>query len=559
MRQVLASHEEPGLVRVAGVSPVIAAARVEISDPTIIDSVAEVLRSDPAVESVERSHFWYADEIRPRMASVVPVTPDDPDYARQAWHYHMIDLPEAWTIATGSAEVTVAVVDDGIRFDHPAIAANLTDDGYDFVDDIIILTCTGLATNAYDGDGYDPDPTNPMDMNQNISRLPCYPKRDGNHGLHVAGTIGAVGNDGVGGTGINWNIKIRPVRALGLAGGHPYDVAQAVLYAAGLPADDGNGGTVQAAYGAPIINMSLGGTNEPSFMHDAIIAATNAGSLVMAAAGNVPTTDPHYPASGEETVGISALGPDGILASYSTRGAMVDIAAPGGDPIDGDHSFRVYSTAWDYVDGVPVWAVKYGTSMAAPHVSGVAALLKGYDPSLTRDQLRARLLEYAVDAGREGFDEEYGHGVLNAWNSLTQTHHLPVGDLYARLYDASTGSVVRQVSIGPGRGFQFEQTAIGNYWVFAGEDVDDDTMLGIPGRRWGAYGGVTSPTPFEVTGPSIHDASFAFGYPAGSALGNVDNPHRVLVGTSFFDAVATEKWTKFEVSEAGSHTLETFP
>src|SRR5205085_10739033 len=125
----------------------------------------------------------------------------------------------------------------------------------------------------------------------------------GGHGVHVAGTMGAVGNDHVAVTGVNWNVKIRPVRALGVGGfGEFYDIAQGILYAAGLPADNGKSGTVQAATGAKIINLSLGGPDPDTTLHSAIISATNAGALVVAAAGNAGTSAPHYPAAYPEVL-----------------------------------------------------------------------------------------------------------------------------------------------------------------------------------------------------------------------------------------------------------------
>src|SRR5207244_1747581 len=169
---------------------------------------------------------------------------NDPFSPIQAWHYGMIDAPRAWDLTKGSASDTVAVVDDGIRFDHPDIAANLTSDGYDFVSvgSPYPVCAGGTADNTGDGDGYDPDPTDPVSYDYDFTNG-CItgPRALGNHGLHVAGTIGAVGNNGEGGTGVNWTVRIRPVRVLDVIGsGAYYDVAQGILYRAVLP---GAGGT----------------------------------------------------------------------------------------------------------------------------------------------------------------------------------------------------------------------------------------------------------------------------------------------------------------------------
>src|SRR5205823_14567397 len=242
-------------------------------------------------------------------AATVRTVPNDPDYLFQAWHYGLIDLPRAWSITQGSSAVLVAVVDDGIRFDHPAIAANLASDGYDFVStaDSVSLCSGGKISNAADGDGPDPDPTIPASYSLDSTRTCFAPDSLGAHGLHVAGTIGAVGNDGIGVTGVNWSVRIRPVRALGAAGfGTLYDVAQGILYAAGLPADDGAGGTVQVTTGARIINVRLGGYFNDPTLHNAIVSAANTGALIVAAAGNDATSAPHYPSAYPEVLGVAA-------------------------------------------------------------------------------------------------------------------------------------------------------------------------------------------------------------------------------------------------------------
>src|SRR5207302_730672 len=126
------------------------------------------------------------------------VVPNDTFFAIQSWHYGLIDLPRAWTITTGSPSVLVALVDDGTRFDHPALAGNLTSDGYDFVTaaDTLPLCAGGTITNdADDSTGYDPNPTIPASYSLDSTKT-CYNPDDiGAHSVHVAGTIGAVGHD----------------------------------------------------------------------------------------------------------------------------------------------------------------------------------------------------------------------------------------------------------------------------------------------------------------------------------------------------------------------------
>ncbi len=492
----------PTGLRLRGISPALLAARISVP-PERLDAVQAALLRSPHVASVERETLFYGfDEL-------TGVTiPNDPYWRSQMWNYNTIDLPEAWNLTTGSSQVVVAIVDDGIRFDHPAISGNLTNDGYDFVSSGPVSVCGVLYDKAGDGDGYDADPTVPYKFD---STTCAYGDA---HGLHVAGTIGATGNDGIGVTGVNWSVRLRPVRVLGIDGtGSNYDIAQGILYAAGLPADDGAGGTVQAPSAARIINLSVGGPNNSTVLSNAVTAATQAGALVVAAAGNGSTSTPYYPAAYSDVVSVSAVGPDWELASYSNFGSTVDIAAPGGDFSDGNATDGVFSTNWDFSTNSPTYKFLQGTSMAAPHVSGVAALLLAREPDLTVDQLRSRLLDYAVDLGTPGRDDIFGWGLLNARNSLTATH-APQRDLYVRLYDAGSGSIVSTVRAEPDGTYSFPGLEDGSYYVFAGLDREGDQLAGWPGRMWGAFGsGTASPVAIGVSGAGTYTAQFSVGWP----------------------------------------------
>jgi len=521
IRARLAAGAWASRTELRGVSAALLSARLRVVDTTELDQIATALRQDPAVLSVERNGIVHLDthqasllEAAATAAAATPVAPSDQLYAWQAWDYGMIDLPRAWQITTGSGAVLVAVVDNGIRYDHPAVAANLTHDGYDFVSDVSVAVCGGgHISNAGDGDGYDADPTMPADYNYD-EKNSCVKglTTSGDHGLHVAGTIGAVGNDGVGTSGINWSVRIRPVRVIGVGGsGSFYDIAQGILYAAGLPADNGKGGTVQAPSGARVINVSLGGPSGSSALHNAVIAATNAGSLVIAAAGNDGSTTALYPAAYPEALAVSAVGPDGQLASYSTHGSAIDIAAPGGDIADGGGTYGVMSSVWNFVTNAPAYDSWDGTSMAVPHVAGVAALLLAQNPSLTGAQLRSRLTTWAVDAGPAGPDNLYGAGIVNARNSLTQSFAPPVR-LYALLYDAATGRLVAQVPTANGV-YSFAGLDDGSYLVYGGADENGDGQVAVAGRAWGTLGGTATPTPVTVDGAGTYGASFAVALP----------------------------------------------
>jgi subtilase family protein len=554
MRSHLAPHLRVHDATITGVSPVIRAMRLRVHRPVELAEVAAALRKDPTVATVERSGL-----LRP--ASLDRVPSNDPLYAYQAWHYGMIDLPEAWGITTGSAGVLVAVVDDGIRFDHPGIAANLTSDGYDFVTDASIALCSGgTVSQSGDGDDYDPDPTNPAgyDYDPSISCLGDL-QSFGGHGLHMAGTIGAVGNDGIGVSGVNWSVRIRPVRALGAGGGQPFDVAQGILYAAGLPVDDGKGGIIQAAVGARVINLSLGG-GDYTVVRDAVTAASNAGALIVAAVGNEFGSAPQYPAAYPEALSVSAVGPDRQLTSYSNLGSTAGIAAPGGDIPDDDLTFGVRSTMWNFVTSTPTYGTGAGTSISTSHVSGVAALVLAQNPGLSRSQLRARLTSYAVDAGAPGPDEQYGAGIINARNSLAQNFG-PPRQLRARLYDAITGAALNTVAVSSDGSYSFT-VVDGEYRIFAGQDENSDQRIGVAGRRWGALGGAASPSVITVAGPGTHHASFSIGFPAEvEPNGTFGSAHVLPVGGYLLGRLTSTDADIYRVliDHSGDYTFETVP
>ncbi|MFV1959489.1 MAG: S8 family serine peptidase, partial [Planctomycetota bacterium] len=326
--------------------------------------------------------------------------PDDTYYDLQ-WSYDMIDLPRAWDITTGSDAIVVAVVDTG-QTNHPDLAGRQIA-GYDLI---------SSASIAGDGDGIDSDPTDEGDL--------AMGSRSSFHGTHVAGTIGAVTNNGKGVAGVTWNTRIMHVRALGRGGGTDYDVANAILYAAGLENSSGH----VASPRAHVINMSLGGPGFSQTLADACDAARDAGVTLVAAAGNENTTAPSYPAAYESVISVMAVDATRARAPYSNHGSTVDLAAPGGD-LSADR------TADGYADGVlstlyddssspaqPIYAFYQRTSMACPHVAGVAALVLSLDSTLTPAQLRSVLTRTADDLGASGRDDVFGYGLVNAYRAV---------------------------------------------------------------------------------------------------------------------------------------------
>ncbi len=325
--------------------------------------------------------------------------PNDSAYRLQ-WHYPLVSLPSAWDVTTGDPGVIVAVVDTGILSGHPDLAGQLVA-GYDFVRDPVA---------AGDGNGIDSNPEDPGDRSN--------PASSSFHGTHVAGTIAARSNNGAGVAGVAWNTRLMPLRALGASGGTSYDVAQAVRFAAGLPNDSG---TVPERR-ADIINLSLGGEGFSQINQQLYRDLREAGIFVVASAGNEASTTPGYPAAYDTVISVSAVDIQRRITPYSNRGTTIDIAAPGGDSgadVNGDgYPDGVLSTGGTATaSGVDFsYVFLSGTSMAAPHVSGIIALMKSINPDLTPAQLVTLLQSGSLtdDLGEPGRDDLYGHGLVNA-------------------------------------------------------------------------------------------------------------------------------------------------
>jgi serine protease len=307
-------------------------------------------------------------------------TPNDTYYSYQ-WHYFdavggmRADL--AWDKSIGTG-VTVAVIDTGYR-PHVDLAANLLP-GYDFISTLSI---------ANDGDLRDSDASDPGDAvvaGECGMGKPISDQSSSWHGTHVSGTIAAVTNNGLGMAGVAYGAKVVPVRVLGKCGGYTSDIADGIIWA--------SGGTVSGvpanANPAKVLNMSLGGSGSCSTTtQSAINTARSRGSVVIVAAGNSNVNASNAnPANCAGVVTIAATTKSGGRASYSNYGTVVDLAAPGGDS-----SGYVWSTL-NSGTTVPLadnYAGYQGTSMATPHVAGVAALMLSKNPALTPDEIENKL------------------------------------------------------------------------------------------------------------------------------------------------------------------------
>ena len=362
-------------------------------EPAIARSIQDVQAQ--TINSAER--IAALDEVeyaQPNYIVRIARTPDDPLYALQ-WHYFDngsgagespggVDLPATWDVNLGDAAIVVAIIDTGILPNHPDIAGspNLVA-GFDMISNTFT---------ANDGDGRDPDPTDTGDASAAGECFPGSPAQGNSwHGTHVAGTTG-VGrtNNAVGVAGINWQLSLQAVRVLGRCGGTIADINDAIRWAAGLPVP----GVANNPTPARVINMSLGGfgpcTNSPA-TQSAIDDAVAAGTTVVVAAGNNAQDAANFnPASCERVITVAASDARGHLVSrYSNFGASVEIMAPGGDVQRDDNADGNPDGVLSMVEGG--YSFYNGTSMASPHVAGVAALLLARDPTLTPAQVSDRL------------------------------------------------------------------------------------------------------------------------------------------------------------------------
>lgn len=318
------------------------------------------------------------ESIEPNYIYSKSVTPNDPQYSKQ-WHLHSIHAERAWEETRGKG-VTVAIIDTGVS-KVPDLAKTEFVAGYDFVND---------KTTADDDNG---------------------------HGTHVAGTVAQSTNNNYGVAGIAYEAKIMPLKVLsGSGGGTISDIAEAIRFAADNKAD--------------VINMSLGGGGESQVMKDAIDYAYNKGVVIIAAAGNENNNSASYPARYAHVIGVGATDAQGERAEFSNYGAGVDIAAPGGG-----NGSKIWQETIDPDSNTPIISGLEGTSMAAPHVAGVAALIKA--TGITAPDEIFAVLQQSVRKIEQDPQNYYGAGNLDAAAAvkLAQTGKITVNDFFRWLRD----------------------------------------------------------------------------------------------------------------------------
>ena len=381
-------------------------------------SLVAALRADASVEYAQVDRMMRAVEDFAAPASMTSMLaaasgavtpqaiPNDPYFSVYQWHYDDpnggINAPAAWDLSTGTGTV-VAVLDTGILPTHPDLASGAHIlPGYDFISDAFV--------SRRPTDDRVPGALDYGDWNPVASE--CYagsPVEDSSwHGTHTAGTVGELTNNGSGGAGVAYNAQVLPVRVLGRCGGYTSDIADAIAWASGAPI----AGIPNNANPAEVINLSLGGGGAcEAYEQAAINTAVANGSLVVISAGNQNANSSGYsPGNCQNVVTVGATRITGGRASYSNYGANVDISGPGGggsqDAGNSGWDGFVFSTGWDGATtpesgaGVYIYTGMAGTSMAAPHVTAVAALVQsalienGKDP-LTPAALETLLKETA--------------------------------------------------------------------------------------------------------------------------------------------------------------------
>lgn len=358
-----------------------------------LESALTLLRADPEVEFVEIDQRRYAQAV-----------PTDPMYVDQ-WYLQAdqpsaVNFTAAWDLTTGRPDTVIAVLDTGVRFDHPDLGRDGIDPGgrlvpgYDFVSG----ESAGSFVSANDGNGWDADASDPGDWVRNedpAGPLANCDEHDSSwHGTRVAGMLGAITDNNTGIAGGIWNTRILPVRVLGKCGGYDSDIIAGMRWAAGLSVP----GAPANPTPAKILNLSLGGTgNCSSSYRQTITALTAAGVLVVAAAGNTDGEAVETPANCAGVLAVAGLRQVGSKVGYSSLGPEVGIAAPAGNCVNlgaGQPCLFALTTTSNTgltVPGLYTYRASIGTSFSAPIVAAIAGLMHAVNGELANSEMIARI------------------------------------------------------------------------------------------------------------------------------------------------------------------------
>jgi thermitase len=296
----------------------------------------------------------YTNSLSGKSAISADFIPNDNLYSRYQWNLPLIDTTQGWQVNRGAKEIIVGVVDTGVDLSHPDLQGHLV-------------------------------------SGRNIVEQNDVPNDDVGHGTHVSGVISALVNNNMGVAGMTWYNKVMPVKVLDRTGaGSTYSVAQGIIWA--------------TDHGAKVINMSLGNYADSSFLHDAITYAFNHDVVLIAASGNDNTAQPGYPAAYPEVFAVAAVDARKHKATFSNYGDYIDVTAPG------------VSIASTYPNNQ--YAALSGTSMASPHVTALAALVRSTNPALKNTEVYEIMRQTAQDLGSPGRDPYFGFGLIDVVNAV---------------------------------------------------------------------------------------------------------------------------------------------
>lgn len=351
-----------------------------------IEAVVNVYKVDPNIEYAE-----------PNYVVQTTAVPNDPFYQssgswgqsyQDLWGLHKINAKDAWDKTTGSKDVVVAVVDTGIDRTHPDLKDNIWSNSNEIQGNNIDDDNNGYTDDYYGWD-FEFDDPDPID--------------DTFHGTHVAGTIAGTGNNNLGITGVAWKAKIMSAKFLGSQGGYMSQAIEALIYTANM--------------GAKLASNSWGCSCNSKSLEDAMSYLHGKGMVVVAAAGNENYDSIYFsPASIDEVITVSASDSNDAKANFSNFGLKTDVIAPGVDILS-TKSSRGCTTniVGDY------YCRLSGTSMSAPHVTGLAALIWSKNPNLTNEQVRQILRTTSFDLGAMGRDKDFAYGRIDAKAAVDQS------------------------------------------------------------------------------------------------------------------------------------------
>ena len=333
--------------------------QIQLQNIYQVDDLIKKLKRHPSVEYAELKElhrtFLTPNDLGPINSNTAGTSPSN-----NQWSLHKIQAQQAWDIGTGSTNIIVAVTDDAFRMDH--------------------VDLINKFTNPYDA------------VTQGNNPAPCGTNA-GNHGTHVAGTVGAQTNNGIGVSSIGYNVSVMPIK-IGNCNNQLTHGYEGIIYAADNEAD--------------VVNMSWGGGGFSTYGQNVCTYAWNAGTILVAAAGNNNESTVFYPAGYNNVIAVASTTPTDARSSFSQYGTWIDIAAPGSNIRS---TYATSSSAYNSISG---------TSMASPHVAGLLGLMRSTAPSATNTALINCLYSGAdnINSANPSFIGQLGAGRINAYNSM---------------------------------------------------------------------------------------------------------------------------------------------